>query len=71
MNKNVLPYSQWAELPKRKAAPSAGTRQNKRREEFRESFKYVSLRYSGEPRAARRRMARAIAKRMHTAAAAA
>lgn len=71
MNRNVLPYSQWAALPKRKAAPSAGTRQNERRDAFKNAFGYVSRQYSGEPRAARRRMARAIAKRQLSAAVAA
>lgn len=63
MAKNILPYSQWAALPKRKAAKSAGTRQNRRRDKFKAMFDVVSKAYPGEPRAARRRMALAISKR--------
>lgn len=47
---------------KRPAAPSAGTRQNVRRELFAKAFFKISHRYWREPRAARRKMARAQAK---------
>ena len=62
MTKNVLPYSQWAALPKRKAARSAGTRQNRRWEAFKAAYASAAREFYGEPRRARRRIARAVAK---------
>jgi len=49
-------------VPRRPAAPSAGTRQNVRRELFAKAFFKISHQYWREPRAARRKMARAHAK---------
>lgn len=57
----VLPYSQWRDLPRRKAAKMADTRQCKRRAEFRRAFAKISRMYGGEPRRNRRIMARAMA----------
>lgn len=47
---------------KRPAAPSSGTRQNVRRELFAKAFFKLSRQYWREPRAARRKIARAQAK---------
>lgn len=62
MAKNILPYSRWAALPKRKAAESAGTRQNRRWEAFKAAYASAAREFYGEPRRARRRIARAVAK---------
>lgn len=58
----ILPYSQWANLPRRKAAPMADTRQCSRRAAFCEAFVELSKRYASEPRRARRKLARAESK---------
>lgn len=60
---NVLPYAQWAALPKRKAARSAGTRQNRRWDAFNQAYSRAAVEFSGERRRFRRRIARAVAKR--------
>jgi hypothetical protein len=54
--KEVIP------VPKRPAAPSAGTRQNIRRDLFRTALRMVNQKFWREPRAARRKIARAHAK---------
>lgn len=61
----------WAEPVKRPAAPSAGTRQNRRYEAFRAALAMVNARHGVESRRARRKIARAMAKRRKEAAAAA
>lgn len=58
----VLPYSQWADLPRRKAAPVANTRQCQRRFEFRFALAEVNAMWPNEPRAARRNIARSVMK---------
>lgn len=70
MAKNILPYSQWADLPKRKAAKSAGSRQNRRWDAFKLAYAAAAKEFYGEPRRARRRIARAVAKRSLAAVAA-
>ena len=59
---NAKPYHLWAKLPRRRAAPVAPTRQCMRRALTKVAFLSVTAMYPGEPRAARRRMARAMAK---------
>lgn len=54
----------WRGVLRRKAAPSSGTRQNERREWFRQACKTISEKYPGESRAVRRRMARAMGNRI-------
>lgn len=59
---DIVPYSKWADLPRRKAAPMANTRQCKRRAEFRLALAEVNDMYPREPRAARRNIARSVMK---------
>ena len=59
---SAMPYSQWADLPRRKAAPMADTRQCKRRALFKQALVRVNGMYAGESRRARRNIARAVAK---------
>jgi hypothetical protein len=54
----------WLSLPIRQSAESAGTRQNVRAGLRRIAFARVTAMYGGEPRWARRNMARAIAKNL-------
>lgn len=49
-------------VPKRPSAPSSGTRQNIRRDLFRTALRMVNQKFWREPRAARRKIARAHAK---------
>lgn len=62
LERKSLPYHLWAKLTRRRAAPVAPTRQCMRRALTKVAFLSVTAMYPGEPRAARRRMARAMAK---------
>lgn len=58
------PRSQWKEPINRPAAPPADTRQCKRYALFRQQFAVISYKHHLEPRRARRKIARAISKRL-------
>lgn len=62
LERKSLPYRLWAALPKRKAAKAAPTRQCIRKTFTTAAFLAISEMYPSEPRAARRRMARSMAK---------
>lgn len=60
--KESKPYHLWAKLTRRKAAAVAPTRQCMRRALTKVAFLSITAMYPGEPRAARRKMARSMAK---------
>lgn len=60
----TAPATKWKELVVRPAAPPADTRQCKRYALFRQQFAIISYKHYLEPRRARRKIARAISKRL-------